>query len=95
MKVLLLCVHDGDHQNFTKEHPEFFDLYKNNQELFVKYLYLERDNGAAVLAEAIKKHLETHNIDVELINIRDIPRGIIDLNRIESQAVREDRKSVV
>ena len=89
MKVLILCVHDGDHQNFIKEHPEFLDLYKNHQELFIKYLYLERDNGATALAEAVKKNLEAQKIEVELINIRDIPRGIIDLNRVESQAIRE------
>ncbi len=89
MKVLILCVHDGDHQNFIKEHPEFLDLYKNHQELFIKYLYLERDNGATALAEAVKKNLEAQKIEVELINITDIPRGIIDLNRVESQAIRE------
>ena len=89
MKVLILCVHDGDHQNFMKEHPEFLDLYKNHQELFIKYLYLERDNGATALAEAVKKNLEAQEIEVKLINITDIPRGIIDLNRIEPQAIRE------
>jgi len=89
MKVLILCVHDGDHQNFIKEHPEFLDLYKKHQELFIKYLYLERDNGATALAEAVKKNLEAQEIEVKLINITDIPRGIIDLNRVESQAIRE------
>ena len=89
MKVLILCVHDGDHQNFIKEHPEFINLYKNNYELFIKYLYLERDNGASELAKALQKNLESQKIDVELINIQDIPRGIIDLNRIEEKAIRE------
>lgn len=89
MKVLIFCVHDGDHQNFIKEHPEFLDLYKNHQELLIKYIYLERDNGATALAEAVKKNLEDKKIEVELINITDIPRGIIDLNRIEPQAMRE------
>ncbi len=87
-KVVLICPHDGDHKEFLEEHLEIAEIYKDCPDLLERYLNLERDHGASKLAQTIKDFLKNKGLESSFIHIENIPRGIIDANRILEKAIR-------
>ncbi|MDA1060181.1 MAG: hypothetical protein O3B47_00105 [bacterium] len=86
-QVVLICVHDGSHKEFLKNHPDLHEIFKDYAEIFESYLKLERDFAALALTREIKKLLKKE-IKVASVEVTDLPRGIIDANRTPEEAIR-------
>ena len=83
--VLLLCPHDADAEKFLEVYPEIVEPYKNNPQILDNFFQLERDIGSYKLAfqtaqELIK--ISRGQLRIDLLSVADIPRAVIDANRV-------------
>lgn len=88
--AVLVVSHDGDGTSFLEAFPELMSVVPASREVFGRYLALERDVGSAGLAHRVATRLMreedvVHRVDVVEVNL---PRGIIDGNRVSERAVR-------
>ncbi|MGE3278356.1 MAG: hypothetical protein AB7J40_00925 [Candidatus Altimarinota bacterium] len=91
--INILVPHDASYDQFAFEYPdllnEMLDAVKVDEETYKKFLTIEQDVFATEAAELLAKNIVGHfqgGIRVQVIKIM-IPRGILDMNRIEERAL--------
>lgn len=83
--VLLLCPHDADSKKFLKVYPEIVEPYQDNPKVLDDFFQLERDIGSYQLALQTAKELikiSRAKLRIDLIYVAEIPRAVIDANRV-------------
>lgn len=90
--VLIEDPHGGGHERFLEEYPEVIDEFveegysrEDARSLLDEYFNLERDLGAREMAEMFAEEISRLRlgIRVSLVRAIDVPRGILDLNRLK------------
>ena len=83
--ILLLCPHDADSEKFLEAYPELLEPFSEFPNLLQDFFQLERDIGSYQLSHQITKELlkiSRGNLRIDLLSIPEIPRAVIDANRI-------------
>ncbi|MBL4694613.1 hypothetical protein JKY72_04560 [Candidatus Gracilibacteria bacterium] len=80
--IILICPHDGDHKAFLNMFVQLRDQWP--EDISVEdYMNLERDIGSEMITDALLEKLLSKRSDlrIDVIKIKEIPRGVLDVNR--------------
>lgn len=87
--IVFTSVHDANSTEFLLQYPEIRDLIPADDRLLDDYLKIERDDFATDLAERVAKLIVSARPDlrVDVLEVPEVPRGIIDPNRISEKEI--------
>ena len=83
--VLILCPHDANSEKFLEVYPELLEPFSEFPNLLQDFFQLERDIGSYQLSHQTTKELlklSKGELRIDLLSIPEIPRAVIDANRI-------------
>lgn len=89
--LVLLCPHDNDGEEFLEDYAEIAEACGATRGTLEEYIALERDRGSGELSHAIAE-IFTHKTNGDYrtsIVVDNLPRGLVDTNRIGRVAIRD------
>ena len=88
-RVMVLSPHGSSGVEFFKQFPEILNHPKirDNKDVFLRYIELEKDSGATELCHKIAEFLASKGVSSLVVEL-DYPRAILDGGRVLEKCIR-------